>query len=46
MRLGSGVAVAVSRQAATVSIRPLAWETLALGLALKRQRKERERNAN
>ena len=38
-RLGSGMAVAVARPAATAPIRPLAWEPpYAAGVALKRQK--------
>ena len=39
MQLGSGVAVAVCRPAATALIGPLAWEPpYATGVALKRQK--------
>jgi len=40
MQLGSGIAVAVARPAATAPIQHLAWELpYAAGVALKRQKK-------
>ena len=43
MQLGSGVAVAVCRPAATALIGPLAWEPpYATGVALKRQKTKKK----
>ena len=40
MRLGSGIAIAVYRPAATAPFEPLAWEpSYAMGVALKRREK-------